>query len=262
MKKDNKAIKKVFIGADMACGRRKLDAQRIANYFTKNGYEIVTNPKKAEIIIVFTCSVTNVIDDLSLNYVKKFKEYDTELVVAGCLSAIQPKRLAQIFNGKTIVTEDLNQNPEKIDSLFPENKIKFRDIEDTNIVGVQNIEQGNRFEKIKKIVTSQHLGPSLILIMTVMMGSISDRIIRYILEKLFGEKPGLYYYHKLLNPPVYIIRLSWGCTGDCSYCGIKKAVGIHKSKPLDECVKEFKIGLEKGFTSFVLTGDDTGAYGN
>ena len=50
MKKDNKAIKKVFIGADKVCDRRKLDARRIATYFTKNGYEIVTNPKKAEII--------------------------------------------------------------------------------------------------------------------------------------------------------------------------------------------------------------------
>ena len=59
----------------------------------------------------------------------------------------------------------------------------------------------------------------------------------------------------------YLIRVSQGCSNNCAYCGTKRAVGNHKSKPLDECVKEFKIGLNKDFTNFVLTADDTGAYG-
>lgn len=55
--------------------------------------------------------------------------------------------------------------------------------------------------------------------------------------------------------------ISRGCTKNCSYCAIKKAIGPLISKPLDQCVKEFKKGLSLGYKDFVITADDVGAYG-
>jgi len=49
--------------------------------------------------------------------------------------------------------------------------------------------------------------------------------------------------------------------GNCSYCGIKNAIGTLKSKPIKECLAEFKKGLSRGYKSFILLADDLGAYG-
>lgn len=246
MKKNNKAIKKVFIGADKVCLRRKLDAQRTATYFTKNGYKIVTNPKKADIMIVFTCSVTNGVADMFLNDVKKFKEYNGELIVAGCLPETDKDGLEKIFTGKKFSAKEM----EKIDVFFPNHEIKYNQINDKNIPWI-NIDETRLRDALKKII----IGPKLSRKMYVYF---VDYVLKYILGK--------YYFigNQSLNIPFsdyYMIRVSQGCVNNCSYCATRKAVGNLKSKPLDECVKEFKFGLEKGYTNFVLTGDDTGAYG-
>jgi len=59
----------------------------------------------------------------------------------------------------------------------------------------------------------------------------------------------------------YCISISRGCIHNCSYCAIRKAVGKLKSKPLDQCIKEFKLGLKEGYTHFILEADDVGHYG-
>jgi tRNA A37 methylthiotransferase MiaB len=59
----------------------------------------------------------------------------------------------------------------------------------------------------------------------------------------------------------YHVRISWGCLGNCSYCAIQKAIGPLKSKPIDECIKDFTLGLKNGFKNFIITADDVGAYG-
>ncbi|MBW1855357.1 MAG: radical SAM protein [Deltaproteobacteria bacterium] len=59
----------------------------------------------------------------------------------------------------------------------------------------------------------------------------------------------------------FFLVLGEGCLGNCSYCAIKKAKGKLESKPLEEVLKDFKAGLAAGHKRFILTADDTGAYG-
>lgn len=58
-----------------------------------------------------------------------------------------------------------------------------------------------------------------------------------------------------------IIRASWGCLGNCSYCAIKFATGKFRSKPLEQCLKEFEMGIKKGYGKFIFEAEDLGAYG-
>ena len=51
-------MKKVFI-YDRSCESRKLETNKIYNYFKKNGYELLENPKNADIILMIACAVTN-----------------------------------------------------------------------------------------------------------------------------------------------------------------------------------------------------------
>ncbi|ENO12440.1 2-methylthioadenine synthetase [Thermoplasmatales archaeon SCGC AB-539-C06] len=91
------------------------------------------------------------------------------------------------------------------------------------------------------------------------MENVWIKIEKYILKNLFDEYS--YIARQLSKKSLFHIRISWGCLGNCSYCGVKKAIGSFKSKPIDQCITEFRKGLNQGYKHFVINADDTGAYG-
>lgn len=58
-----------------------------------------------------------------------------------------------------------------------------------------------------------------------------------------------------------IIRIATGCEGKCSYCAIKIANGITKSRSLEEIKKDILDGLKEGYSKFVFTSEDNGSWG-
>lgn len=233
-------MKKIYLYVQESCERRLLDAKRISNYLEKNNYQLVNTPKNADIIFFITCGFLNKVTEDSLNNVKKFQQFDAELIVAGCIPEIVPEELNKIFNGRTISTKNLEQ----IDKIFPEIKTKFCNIPDENIK-FENFGKKNtlsvfdqRLEKLK------------------FYGKAKSFLLKYI----YGENSNLYRYYTRKDL-LYHIRICEGCMNKCSYCVIKKAVGPFKSKSTKEVIKEFQKGLANDYKYFVLTGDDTGAYG-
>ena len=235
-------MKKIFIFTH-SCDRRGLDANKTKKYLTENNYKIVDNPKNADIIIFFACAALNSITDKSFKLIKEFQKYNAELIVAGCLPAIEKEQLTEIFDGKTIVTKDI----EKIDEVFSGNKIKYYDIADANIV-FKNLNK----KTIRGIFKNTFWTVKLI-------WRIYVKIRKHIIKSLFGENSLIYRY--LPEKTEYHIKISTGCLGNCSYCSIKEGIGSCVSKPLDECIKEFKNGLNQGFNKFVIDADETGCYG-
>jgi len=241
-------MKKIFMIIN-GCTKRRLDATRLSEYISKNGYEIITSPKKADIIIFISCAVVNEITENALNIVKDLQKYDAELIIGGCLPGINKEALEKIYNGKTFITRDLTENPEIIDDLFPDFKHKFSETEYSNIVFPFFSDQSNFFgvfiQIIKRIRGLEKIGLF---------------IMENILEN-FTFKNSLQYLILPRKKPLFYLRISWGCYGNCSYCGINRAIGPHVSKPIEQCVNEFKKGLKEGYSKFVLEGDDTGRYG-
>jgi len=238
-------MKKAFLYVS-ACERRELDAKRIEKYLIRNNYLIVTHPKDADIIVFIACAVLDRPTKISLEKIKEFQKYDAELIVGGCLPAIEPEKLRAVFKGKTIPVEDLNNNPDKLDEIFRGIKIPFREIEDSNIL-FQNTDRSKPMETLKTILKNTRIH------------DFYYAFRYYVFKKIFGEHVIL--YRLLLKESSFQIRTSWGCTGKCSYCAINKAVGKLKSKTIEECIKEFKKGLKKGYKHFILTADNIGAYG-
>jgi threonylcarbamoyladenosine tRNA methylthiotransferase CDKAL1 len=243
---DNPSKGKVFIGSDKVCDRRKLDAQRIASYFTANNYDVVTNPTKATIIIIFTCGVSNEVAEISTNYVKQFMKYRGELIVAGCLPETDKQALDNIFKGRKFSAKEMD----KIDTFFPENTIKYNQIQDTNRPWV-NIDETKMSDAFKSIITRTTIGKKIYI-------HFLDHVYKGLLGKNYLIATQ---FMSILFDRYCLIRISQGCSNTCAYCAAKKAIGSHKSKPLDECIQEFTNGLENGYKNFILTGDDTGAYG-
>lgn len=235
-------MKKVYIVHAVSCKRRKLDARRISTFLSKNGYKIVTKPDTADIIIFLTCAFIESVANYCLEKIKELQKYNAELIISGCLPDIYPEKLSKIFNGRILSTKEIDT----INRFFPEKKVKINNIEDANI-SFENINENNLIEIIKKIVKKIKWVKNSTLI-------IED----YVIKNLYDEGSILYKYH--IKEP-FLIRTSWGCKGNCTYCSIKKAIGNLKSKSIEECLKEIRKGLNSGYKNFLLTADDGGAYG-
>ncbi|UCF50508.1 MAG: radical SAM protein [Thermoplasmatales archaeon] len=254
--------KKIFIYGILTCNRRKLDAWKLKEYFLKNNYKIVTNVKDADIILLSTCAYSNKHAKTSLEMTKKFLDFNAELIVVGCLPDIEKEELAKIFNGKTLSTKELK----KIDKIFPENKIKFKDIKDAN-TPLENANEYFFISNLKKAFEKTFFANKIVDVFSksILKKILLDKsanchrsIINYGYFKYFKEKlqPSL-----TIHKDSYFIRPSWGCLGTCSYCVIKKAIGPLKSKPLETIIDEFKKGLNLGYSNFIFDADDLGAYG-
>jgi threonylcarbamoyladenosine tRNA methylthiotransferase MtaB len=235
-------MKKIFFYLH-ACDLRGLDAKRTIKYFSENNYKLVLNPDDADIIIFFACAVKNNTTDESMRMIKEFQKYDAELIVTGCLPAIEKEKLSKIFSGKTICTKDI----EKIDDIFSENRIKYRNINDANIVfrNSYGIKSQLFFRKITK---------DFRLIERVYL-----KFGNYVLKNLLGEHS--MFYRSTSDISLFLIRISTGCLGNCSYCTIRKAIGPMVSKSQEEIIREFKKGLNNGYEKLIIAGDETGGYG-
>jgi len=244
-------MKRIYICVT-ACELRLLDATKIYHYFLKNGNQIVYKPEEADIIFYVTCGFSEIQSKNVYDKIREFQKYDADLIVAGCVPEIEPGKLAEIFKGRTISTKGLN----KIDDLFPDHKIKFGDVDDANVpfsfLYGEKISQELR--RTKPVIAIKNFFGKISWIKNLYK-NFND----HIYKNIFYVKALLSRF--LTNKPFYMIRISWGCPCNCSYCAAKKAVGPIHSKSLDQCINEFKKGLEKGHKNFILNADDSGAYG-
>ena len=224
-------LMKAYIISSSNCTRRRLDTSRLKEYFLSNGYKLSRSASSADIIIVVTCAFIRETEDLSLDMVIRYSQNKGRLIVAGCLPAINPQQLNTVFSGSTIPTHSL----ENIDDYFPQFKVKFAEIMDANrasgAVLFPSFNPGIYWRKISR-------NPA----MALTMFNKKRRT-----DRAWAKN--------------YYIRTSWGCRGKCSYCVIRRAIGPLKSKPIADCAKELIRGLEQGFNTFLLDGDDLGAYG-
>ena len=60
---------------------------------------------------------------------------------------------------------------------------------------------------------------------------------------------------------MFYLRVAEGCTGHCTYCSEKLAWGRIKSRPIQEVIAEFKIGVQRGYRRFFICAEDLGSYG-
>lgn len=248
LQKENR--KRIFINAMMGCSERKLDARRLAEYFERNGHEIVMDPKDADVMILITCGVANYEAEKTYKEIEYLRNFNGELIVAGCIPEIEPEELLKNWSGLTFSTRDLEENPEKIDKLFPENTIKFKDIKDPNIPWITTDKSRPQQVFNNQIMKSKTT--------TKLYGG----VVNHILTNYFGDS--YKHFGFLIETPgkeYCTIRVSWGCTKKCTYCAIRQAIGKFKSKPIELCIKELEKIVEEGYKDIFLNADDMGAYG-
>ena len=242
----------VFIFA-ACCPRRTFDVNLLARYFTLNGWKIVDNADNANLVIIGTCAFNQRNEDFSVFSIlqaKRLKTKGTKIVVIGCLPKINRERLRAVFSGDSLSPRELN----KIDDIIHA-KIKLSEVKEPNILR----------EFAKPPLDNKGLFEPLYL--DILLANLKKKNKNGLLNRDYFNMKQIvslspaYPDHKYTKEKIYNIKTSIGCLGTCSYCAIKFAVGRLKSKPIDEIMREFQEGLNKGFKIFCLVGEDVGAYG-
>ena len=231
------AEKKFFI-ALVSCEIRRLDAERIKNYFLANGVSRAASAEEADYLVVVTCGFPKENVDRCIRYIEDFKKLKKKLVVYGCLSAMEPERLSKVYSGLAITPKEIEQ----LDRFFPEFRIKFNDVNDANkaFKGISVIQRLRYFKK-------SDVNPVKIFRYIV-------KCLRYFIRQ---KNTKLEYF----DDKLFTLRILEGCRGSCSYCSIKKAIGKLESKPLNLILDELKKGVIAKQYRFNIVSTDTGSYG-
>lgn len=250
--------KKVFIFC-MGFARRDLDAQRLFHYFTANGCTIVANPRRSDINILVTCAFCKTREDEAFTLIHTFKRYRGELIILGCLPGIAPGRLSREFKGRSLPAKSL----EAVDSLFPDFKIKFAEIPDSNDLYINKIEYG-----LAERLWKGHIQPFMrefrpTRAFLIQFAGRQKIRIGHLIKRHTQTAPtqDVNYPYKQVLGTVKFLRVCNGCLGKCAYCAIRFATGELRSKPLSECAREFSHNLRQGNRRFTLSAEDVGAYG-
>ncbi|MFH1415711.1 MAG: MiaB/RimO family radical SAM methylthiotransferase [Elusimicrobiota bacterium] len=124
-------------------------------------------------------------------------------------------------------------------------------------------------EKVRQIFSGTMIGPYEIDPLKDMLnlsGDLDSIMPVYFQRKNAGIVPkNLYSAHKYYYNQIFsracVIKVSSGCTGNCTFCAIKKAKSKLQSTSIERIVESLEYGLEKGYRNIILSADDLGSYG-
>lgn len=247
-----------FICSTSPCLERRLDCQKIYDYLVRNNWHPVKKLSHADLIIISTCSFGKAEDDSSIqliNYYAKNNSNSAKIIIAGCISKINPSKLNQIGQFLTISPETLN----RLDNII-EPKTRFDCIKEPNRISALEV-------PYKPILKSSL---SAINFINNFFNQTGLKV--KILKKCLNSTINFINYSTLLRSRIhplladnrdkfFYIRISRGCLGSCSYCAKRFATGILISKTIEDIIDEFREGLNIGYKMFFLLSEDFGCYG-
>ena len=227
-------MKKVYLHS-IGCVENALEGSRIAEFFRRNDWQVTAEPAEADLLLVNTCGVIGSKERQSLRKIQeleKRKRVDARLVVCGCLPDINE----EVLNG--FIAEDI---------VTPGTMSQFDEIADGE-VAIEDVSSNQ--------LASRHMRRRLQMIHWTR--SVVEAFQRWRIPVPPHFKRVFYCFEE---PDWHYIKISSGCLHHCTFCAIKFAKGDLMSKPVGDILNEFREGLKQGHQSFVLCGDDTGAYG-
>lgn len=244
----------IFLG----CARRQLDCERIRAYFVANGLEWVEDPERADVIVVSTCGLSKEYEDRCLEFLQRALRCRGEVVLYGCLPSMNGDRVKDVFGGKVVTTRRI----ERFDAAFPDLPVPMHHVPDANTGFMPNSNGplGALKRRLKR----------LDLYHPIRLAHVIRRGFEPIATELRRAMPGLVPASLVsptlpfaidFNNELFTLRVSEGCGGHCSYCTIRRAIGGHRSKPLDELLGELQRGIDGGARRVNVVSSDTGSWG-
>lgn len=130
----------------LGCKVNQYETEAMEELFEKSGYKIVKGENFADVYVINTCTVTNLSDRKSRQFIRKAKKLNKDSVIAvvGCYSQVSPDEVAKIEGVDVIIgTTDRNEVVELCEKAKDENeKINIvRDIKTYKKFDIININE-------------------------------------------------------------------------------------------------------------------------
>ncbi len=226
-----------------SCDRRVLELEQVKAWLVGNGLKLSENhwsvDPKADVIILFTCGVTQMHEDFTfgmLNKIRAEKKPGAMVIMGGCVPEINPERVAEEFGGPTFSPKSYDKLdailglPRKLDDFERPNTYAARALYRTDVGNIVSYARSFRGHWLDVAYCSRRLA----------------RIVE----------------SRKRRQRTFLIQIHEGCSMGCTYCAIQKAIGpLRNSKPIDAVVEELNTGLARGYQQIRLIGDSAGSYG-
>jgi len=219
----------------LGCKVNHYETEAIKEAFVSRGAEIVGEEDPADIYVINTCTVTNIADRKSRQFIRRAKKTnpDAIIVVTGCYAQV--------------ASDDVAAMPE-VDLVMGNN----RKSEICGLVMEKFVAKSSTKVSAESLAAEHGAGVAA-----------KDRA-----EVLVTPRDELTFYEDLGKiksasdemSRAYI-KIQDGCDRFCSYCLIPYARGPVRSRKADEIVEEVRDLVEAGFREVVLTGINTALYG-
>lgn len=218
--------KKFFvISSTEGCATNLQENNSYRREYEQNGLIAAESVDQADVILINTCGYSQQMEDRSTEMIREYKNKypSAEIVIAGCLPKINPKKMKTEFKNTPV-----RALPESLDFADQFDRNDFELLSDKHRLVVKLRPLYYRIENIFGIM----LNP---------------------LHNIFKTV--------IVNEEFHLVTASTGCLGKCTFCAIKRAKGSLKSRPLPTIISDFENGLKKNKKLFWVLGDDIGCWG-
>ena len=205
----------------LGCKVNHYETEAIKEAFVSRGAEVVGEEEYADVYIINTCTVTNIADRKSRQFIRRAKRVNPDALVAvtGCYAQVAADEIAEMPEVDLIVgngrkSEICGLVMQKLQAVSADTEN-----EDKADVLVLPREELTFYEDMGRIEAG------------------SDGMTRA------------------------YIKIQEGCDRFCSYCLIPFARGPVRSRPAEDIVEEVRLLVEAGHREIVLTGINTALYG-
>ena len=208
----------------LGCSKNLIDTEIAIGHFQNNKYEIVSNPEKAEVIVINTCGFIQSAKEEAINTILEMAEYKKGkckyLIVIGCLVQRYYKELI-----KELPEVDLFIKIDEYDCIW--NKIK-------------KIIEENECE-----ISTTHTSKKITEMKPLPMPTCNE------------------FYNRVITTGKNFayLKIGEGCSNRCTYCAIPYIRGPFVSRKMEEIIEEAKILAQKGITELIIIAQDTTKYG-
>lgn len=205
------------------------ETEALKERFLTGGYEVVPEEETADVYVINTCTVTNLADRKSRQFIRRAVKRNPDALVCACGCYVQtsPEEAASIPGVDLVIGTNEKQE-------------LFSKVEE--LLAMREEARGDAYESDPEAPGGRAV--SMVLPYSELTEYRSDGII----TAMEGRSRAF-------------IKIQEGCDRFCSYCLIPFARGRVRSRDEEEVIAEVRSLLERGFRELVLTGINTALYG-
>lgn len=219
----------------LGCSKNLIDTEVAIGKFKEHEFNIVNDPKEADIIVVNTCGFIESAKEEAINTILEMAEYKNGrckfLIAMGCLVQRYYKELAKEMPEVDLFLkiEDYDRLWDKVAELLEQPDLSKENDAVTPTIASKNTKTNDEDNKIKQL-------------------------------PMFAEKEYLARTVSTGENYAYL-KIGEGCSNMCTYCAIPYIRGLFISRKMEEILEEAKMLANKGVKEIIVIAQDTTKYG-